>query len=165
MGRAGFNWGNEAQRAERQAKALQMRLKGHTLKRIAEEVGVSVNAVWLWCKQYVDQCAEECKADAWKIIERDWEITETLIDGLLADAADGKPDAVNSMIKLLERRSKYRGLDAATKLDVNVEAIPNRDEFDQMVLDTFKRIEHIEQLNKASGEDPPALGELNPDDD
>lgn len=161
----GSHWGNAEQRAERQARALKMRLEGLSMKAIAEEIGVSMGCIWNWCKQYTDQCKEEAKADAWRILMRDWEITEAMIDGLLEKATSGNPRSCLAMIRLLERRSKYRGLDAATKVEVNAEVIPNRDEFDSMVLDVFRRVEQIEQMNKASIDDTPALGELQPDGD
>lgn len=158
------HWGNKEQRAQRQARALAMRLEGQTLKAIAEEIGVSINAVWVWCKQYTDQCKEEAKADAWRILMRDWELTETAIDGVLEDVAAGNTDAVNSLIKILDRRSKYRGLDAAQKYEMSVKEVPSREAFDSELEDTIREMEALESGN-GSADDVPILGELEPDDD
>jgi len=68
----------------------------------------------------------ETQHEVAEYLEREWQVTELLMEEYLPSALDGDTRAFDCVMKLLERRAKYRGLDAPTKVDARLTGKPER---------------------------------------
>src|SRR5215211_7434864 len=110
--------------AERQAKALALRKGGVTYEQIADAVGYASasgahKAVLSALRRMVAEPAEEL---------RQLELTrlDALLVALWPAASRGTLGAVDRVLKVMERRAAYLGLDAPKKIDVSLEQLAAR---------------------------------------
>jgi len=102
--------------AERTEKILKLRLQGHAFGWIGREVGVSKSRAHKVVKDWMDQAAAEAAALGDKIRHLELARLEQMQAGLWEKATTGNARAVDSMLRLMERRAKLMGLDAPTKI-------------------------------------------------
>lgn len=128
--------------AERRAKAVQMRIEGSSFKAIAEDLGYKTASA---ASQDVGRALEQAVAEQTRSVEAYREEELQRLDALLAEAwailkrdhvtvshgkliyddRTGQPllddgptlQAIDRILKIQERRSKYLGLDAPTKVE------------------------------------------------
>lgn len=110
--------------AERQAKALTLRKGGVTYEEIATKLDYASasgarKAVLSALRQIVSEPAEDL---------RQIELTrlDALLLGLWPQASKGVLGAVDRVLKVMERRSAYLGLDAPKKIDVSLAQLAAR---------------------------------------
>ena len=100
--------------AERRNQALELRKRGCTYRQIATALKTTVSAV----HKYVhDEIARIPRDNAEDVLVLELERLDRMIKGLDVRASQGDPKAVLATVKLMERRAKYLGLDAPTKLE------------------------------------------------
>lgn len=147
--------------AKRRAEAVQMRIAGATYEQIAEALGYSGrNAAYVDITRALEaSVTEQHRAaevlrqeelmrldvlwvEVWAVLKREH---VTVSNGRLVRGDDGQPlrddgpvlQAVDRLLRILERRAKYLGLDAPTKHEV-------------LTLDAIDRA--IQELNAELGE-------------
>lgn len=90
-------------------------LFGKTQEAIAEEYGISQQHVSEIIRKVRESLPE---ADALELRRADLERLDVMLPNNMLMAIAGDKDAVNSVLKIMERRAKLLGLDAPTKQEV-----------------------------------------------
>ena len=119
MGNSGKLSARKIESAQRQQKAIDLRLAGATFEKIGDALGVSRQAAHKMVGRAVSQMAED-NADA---IERVRAIEVARLDRLLLGvwqpARSGDLRAVDRALKIMERRARLLGLDRPQGLEIS----------------------------------------------
>lgn len=109
----------QAKTAERRGKAIRLKIEGHTYNQIAELLGYS-NGASACCdirRALEKHVVEEGLAvEAWRELEL--ARLDVLQKAVWPEAMEGNPRAIETALKILDRRAKMLGLDSAIKLEV-----------------------------------------------
>lgn len=109
----------QAATAERRAKAIALRIAGMDWQTIADRLGYSDRASA--CKD-VTRALERHRSEESRQIEILRQLTEERLDRLQAaywaKALQGDPKAAEIVMKVMDRRAKHDGTDAAQRLEV-----------------------------------------------
>lgn len=105
--------------AERRAKAIRMKINGSTYTEIADELGYSSRGsacsdVRRALEKHVIE--EGLAVEAWRELEL--ARLDVLQKAIWPEAMEGSPRAIETALKILDRRAKLLGLDSAIKLEV-----------------------------------------------
>lgn len=103
---------------QRQLKALDLRKQGFSYRAIGEKLDVDFTTAYKDVMKELARLAKERDGKVEELRELELERLDMLIKGLEPMARVGNPGAVNSYLKVMERRAKYLGLDAAEKKDI-----------------------------------------------
>jgi transposase len=110
--------GNRKSTEQRRAAAAKLRADGLSLAAIAEQLGVVVSTAAMYCNSYYSALAEEGKDASKAARELDLARLDRAILGLHQRIADGDTQAVQALVKVLDRRAKLLGLDAPSKQEI-----------------------------------------------
>lgn len=117
MNRTGpANHARAIKKAQRQAEALKMRRAGLSYRDIADQLNVSIGRAHGLVSEAITQLIEAVQETADHVRAIELERIDRMIMGLHSSATSGNPAAVAAMLKCMERRAKYLGLDAPTKI-------------------------------------------------
>lgn len=98
--------------SERRRQAVELRMAGATYEQIGEKVGVSAQAAW----KLVDKALARTKRDTSEAADtvRDLELSrlDRMQAGVWVAAIKGSLGAIDRVLRIQERRSRYLGLDA-----------------------------------------------------
>jgi predicted transcriptional regulator len=114
----GGNGSRRITAAERRTEAIEMRKRGMSYKRIAEELGYSsATAVSSTINKALRELPQEGASNLRKI---ELERLDQLLDAMWDKAMKGDGWAVDRCLKIMERRAKLMGIDApiVTKVEV-----------------------------------------------
>ena len=115
-------------KAQKKAKALDLRLAGYTYAKIAETLGISDSSA----HRYVSEGLDEANADALegahklrKVMNGRLEkmIVALWKDALTAESIEERRRSIRELVKLLDRQAKLLGLDAPKGVEATVEGI------------------------------------------
>lgn len=95
---------------QRSVEALKLRLSGLTFRDIAESLEMSVGAVHEAIDRRMEHMADEPAAELLKL-ER--VRLDRLLEAAWPGAMNGDPKRIDSVLRIMERRAKLLGLDAA----------------------------------------------------
>jgi hypothetical protein len=99
------------QSAERQARAVELRIKGHTYAAIGADLGITTAGA----HKLVRKALELKRAQVGRLTEElratDNARLEAAVKGLMPAVEQGNPRAVLSLVAVLARRAKLMGLD------------------------------------------------------
>lgn len=103
-----------ANAADKWAKALELRKSGHTYEHIAAAVGYASkgaarDAVMRGIKEIVREPAEE-------VLALELARLDDMLIRALELARAGDPQAIDAVLKIMNRRSKYLGMDSPEKI-------------------------------------------------
>ena|SRR5699024_453721 len=101
--------------AERKAEALKLRKSGATYDEIAKQLGLSGRTSAFQCVQRAIR--DITKEPAKDVLELEVARLDAMLAGLWDKATDGDDKAVNSAIRIMDRRAKYLGLDQTSEPD------------------------------------------------
>lgn len=105
--------------AARKAKALEMRQEGRTFQEIADELGWnSPQAAWEAVKSAI---AEITREPAQELVTLELERLDKVFGMFFLQAQAGDSFALASMLRIMDRRARYLGLDAPTKVEGKTE--------------------------------------------
>lgn len=100
--------------ARKRAEALEYRLKGAGYNQIAEWMKCSSESA----RRYVDSAIDHIpKEPAEKVIEMELNRLDVMLFALDAAVSNGEQNAIQTALRIMERRARYLGLDAATKVE------------------------------------------------
>jgi hypothetical protein len=100
------------ERAERTAKILELRKQGMTYREIGEYVGISMETARLTVQKVMQQYIEDAKDSQHEIIMLELLRLDDMLFAVYESARGGDLKAVDSVLKVMERRAKLLGLDA-----------------------------------------------------
>ena len=105
---------------ERALKALELRKKGVRYEAIAQQLGYTNrgNAHKAVMKE-LELLAKECLEEASKVRDLELQRLDALYLVAYAEVEEGNVPAIDRCLRIMERRAKLLGLDAAEKVDVN----------------------------------------------
>lgn len=100
---------------KRQLEALDLRMRGFSFRAIGEKLEVTHVTAYNDVMAELARLAKERDGKVEELRQLELERLDMLLKGLEPMARTGNPGAVNSYIKVMERRAKYLGLDAPEK--------------------------------------------------
>ncbi len=123
---------------QKQEKALRMRQAGLTFAEIGRQLGYAdrqgaEKAVAAALQKTIAQPAEDLR-------QLDITRLDALLHGAWDEAVDGDPRAIDSCLKVLERRAKLLGLDKAVEVHVQVQAKPIAELSDEELAQTYAHL-------------------------
>jgi len=111
---------NDAQRQQRRAKAIELRLGGWTWDRIAERLGYYDRShANRDAREEIQRISAEQRENALRLRDLMFERYERLVASQWETALAGDPDAAEIVRKLTADQVKLLGLAAALKVDLN----------------------------------------------
>lgn len=139
--------------AERRAQALELRKAGATYEQIAQRLGYADRAN---AYRAVHTALKEITAEpAKEVIKLELERLDAMLLGLWPDARKGKPEAVDRVLRVMERRSKLLGLDSPVRADVSVHQTDATDTALAEILNEAKAKVAAEEAQLKGGADDP----------
>ena len=115
---------NPATQAERQRACYNLRLSGHSVRAIAEKLDIPRSTVQRLLDAEIDTIVTP-GAEAVRKLELDR--LDRWMLALENKILNGDTNAINSAIKVAERRAKYLGIDAPTKVEAQVHEVTQED--------------------------------------
>lgn len=117
MARNAKSLANAAEMADKQRQCYELRLKGHTVRQVAEIVGVSKSSVSNYCKAAALEVISPLVSEYRQMED---ERLDLAFAAILPRVEIGEVRAVEVLIKLLERRAKLHGLDAPVQVEQSI---------------------------------------------
>lgn len=106
---------NNVKRHEQVMRAYELRRDGMSYKDIAKVLLVAEGTVWNWIKAELERTAQEPREEVRKIeVER----LDYLYSKLKPRIDQGESQAINSALKVMDRRAKLLGLDMPVQVEV-----------------------------------------------
>lgn len=106
--------------AERRSRCVELRKAGHTYEEIAKELGVSNVQAWRDIKKVIKDLNEKTALSAKEVIAIELERLDRMQLSVWPSAIDGNTNAIHAVLKIMERRAKYLGLDTVPVSDQQV---------------------------------------------
>lgn len=106
---------------ERRQQALDYRKAGYSYRDIGARLEVSHEQARRDVEAALAALVEDTKDSAEQLRQLELERLDMLTKALEPMAAVGNPGAVNSFLRVMERRAKLLGLDAPVKQDINLD--------------------------------------------
>jgi hypothetical protein len=124
--------------AQKTEKVLALRLKGLSFSKIGKEVGISKQRAHQVVDEWLQESLEELKGKAQELRLIELARLDTLQAGLWARATRGDPRAIDTMLRVMERRARLTGIDAPLKIipgapDGKLHDIPDDAELEAIV--------------------------------
>jgi hypothetical protein len=108
--------GGAEAKAALKLQALELRQRGFSYRRIAAEIGRSVAAAHNFVRESLEELAADQKREAGKLVALELARLDKLAAAIWPKANCGDVQAIDRLLKILERRAKYLGLDQPEKL-------------------------------------------------
>lgn len=113
--------------AERRAFTLQLRAKGLTYRAIEAEVrkhfgdenlpdGYSYRRAYKDVKAEMDKLRDQIKEESEAVLYLELQRLDAMLEGVWERAQKGNTNAIETVLKIMQRRSKLLGLDKPTKM-------------------------------------------------
>ena len=125
----------KASAVARREKALELRAKGMSIRAIADKLGVSKTQVQRDIEKELQAAAEERKKIAGLIIDLELTKLDELEQEAWKHIAAGELSAIDRCLRIMERRAKLLGLDAAEKVEHSGDLVINLRSVDMGVID------------------------------
>jgi len=103
---------------ERAIKALELRIAGATYRQIGQELGVSHVVVFENVEWALAERAEQRRAAADSLVQLELERLEKMTLALWPAVKRGDEKAINTMVRVMDRRARLLGMDAPAKTDI-----------------------------------------------
>lgn len=106
---------NTVKRNEQMRKVYEMRLAGKTHKEIADEMCIATGTVHGWIKKELERSAPEAREEVRQLeVER----LDFMYTKLHPRIEKGDEKAINSALRIMDRRAKLLGLDMPAQIEV-----------------------------------------------
>lgn len=105
---------------ERQRQALNYRLGGLTFDAIGEKIGVTRQAAAILVEKALADTQDEVNMAADELRKVELRRLDTAQSAIWGDVLKGDVQAVAALMRIMDRRAKYQGLDAPTRANVQV---------------------------------------------
>lgn len=111
-----------AERVKLQREALGLRRNGYTYQAIADKLGVSADTAYRYVMAAYNEELEQYPEDTDFARDQDVSNLESITDMFLEGARSGDVKCAEIYLKILDRKSKYLGLDAPAKTEQKSES-------------------------------------------
>ena len=139
-------------RKTRNKKIFELRMAGASEASIADVVGLSAPRVHRILHEIIDNMNKTMEVRARHLLRMELERLDAMMLALWANKND--PRAGDTLLRIMERRAKYMGLDSPTKIDqTNRQDGPIEHKHDITKLSTADLDELERILGKAEGDD------------
>lgn len=151
----------EPEQLERELKVLNLRLAGATWAEIAQAMGYAGPSSAYYTYQKAAERMIRPKLEEYRDLELDR--LDRLQRGLWKKAAGGDPRAVDSVLRIIDRRAKLLGLDAPQNINLQAEVVT----YDGSAIEqrTIEIIELVRQAGGTAGELGSSVGATGADTD
>jgi len=109
---------------EREEEALKFRLSGLTYRLIAAEMGISESGAYKAVIRALRRLNERILEQASEVRRMELERLDKMLRGLWFSALKGHQGAIDRVLRIMQRRAMYLGLDAPKALDVTTGGEP-----------------------------------------
>ena len=106
---------NQIDTALGRSTALKLRAEGLSYKQIGEKLGVSHQTAHNWVTSALEEIRTDTNESVVVVRQLESERLDRLLTQCFEAAEKGSLDALNAVLKIMERRAKLQGLDAPTK--------------------------------------------------
>jgi len=96
---------------ERRQKAFELRKSGASFVEIGKKLGISTQAAHQHVQKKIQELAKKTNEDAMDVMRMELERLDQMMLGIYKDAVAGKVTAVDRVLKIMDRRAKFLGLD------------------------------------------------------
>lgn len=127
---------------EREAEAFELRKRGLGYRAIGRELGVTMQAAHAMVKRVLQGLSEETKEHAMDVLELELSRIDELIGALWEKAKSGHESSIDRVLRLMDRRARYLGLNRDTMImDVRDSRPAEERTTEELweILDQFKR--------------------------
>lgn len=111
----------KATRAVRTLEAFNYRKSGFSYHQIADKMGIAVSNAYTLVKEHLDLMREQAKESAKELIQIENERLDNMWAAIENRVTLGDDDAINSAIKIMNRRAALLGLDQPQKQEITGE--------------------------------------------
>jgi len=108
-----------ARGAATEREALELRKAGATYHQIADRMGISVSGAHAAVTRALKALREETSEEAQSVRQLEIDRLDAMLLGCWEKARRGDAAAIDRVLRIQERRSKYLGLDAPTKTETS----------------------------------------------
>ena len=102
---------------QRRVTALELRKSGLSYRDIAKAIGVSVKTAYVDVQTVLCELRETTRGHAEEVMAVELERCDRLLESFWPEAMKGDPVAGAMVLKVLDRRAKYLGLDSAVRVE------------------------------------------------
>jgi DNA-binding Lrp family transcriptional regulator len=106
--------------AELAPQVLDLRKQGYNYREIAERLGISVSTAHKHVTKMLAALREKTVEIADDVLRMELDRLDTMLAGVWTAATAGDTNAIDRVLKIMERRSKYLGLDAPEAVTLGV---------------------------------------------
>ena len=103
------------ERNKRIEKAVKLRESGLSYQEVGEEMSVTKSTAWGYVKKALDEVQERYESSAVTVRNLEIRRLDSLLNGVWEKASKGDVGAIDRVLKIMERKSKFLGLDAPDK--------------------------------------------------
>ena len=103
---------------EKTLKALELRKRGMNYTQIGEKLGCARNTACRYVLSELENLAERCREEAAHVRDLELQRLDALYLKAWEAVEEGDLPAIDRCLRIMERRAKLLGLDAAQKVDV-----------------------------------------------
>lgn len=111
---------------ERRRQAFELRKAGFTYQDIGDHVGISKQAAHGLIRRELIRLTREAEKDATEMRALELERLDALTKALWDDAMKGDPGAIDRLLKISERRSRFLGLDSPVRTAIEAPGSGNQ---------------------------------------
>ena len=103
---------------EKTLKALELRKRGMNYTQIGEKLGCARNTACRYVLSELENLADKCREEAVHVRDLELQRLDALYLKAWEAVEEGDLPAIDRCLRIMERRAKLLGLDAAQKVDV-----------------------------------------------
>lgn len=112
--------------ADRAAEALELRKAGKSYRAIGKALGISFQRAHMIVSTHIAEQKEHAAETADEIRQIELERLDELLEAYLPMAKAGDASAADRVLKIMDRRARYLGLDAPAKVEATIETHEQR---------------------------------------
>jgi hypothetical protein len=120
---------------EKTLKALELRKRGMNYTQIGEKLGCARNTACRYVLSELENLADKCREEAVQVRDLELQRLDALYLVAYAEVEDGNIPAIDRCLRIMERRAKLLGLDAAEKVEHSGDLVINLRSVDMGVPD------------------------------
>jgi predicted transcriptional regulator len=120
---------------EKTLKALELRKRGMNYTQIGEKLGCARSTACRYVLSELENLADKCREEAVQVRDLELHRLDELYLVAYAEVEDGNIPAIDRCLRIMERRAKLLGLDAAEKVEHSGDLVINLRSVDMGVPD------------------------------
>jgi len=115
--------GNTERKAELKKKAYQLRIAGLSYRKIGEQLGINFQTAFNYVKETLDNLRRDCTELAETYRDMELVRLDEMQTAIYTKILKGDLNAIDRLLRVMERRSRLLGLDAPKQIEVDSKTI------------------------------------------